>query len=451
MALIQPTGHTGYLSSNDAFHLARYRTLQPRPIMRQKEHIGSAVPARAVRVRRICKRRPGIRKRPTCLPCRGIAIMMKSWTDGSGRCAVDEFALIRRLTRNRTGSSGTSGDAGSPEHAEAAGDHGVVVGIGDDAAVVRPTSGMHTVLTCDTIVEITHFLPWTMDDESIGWKAMASNVSDLAAMGALPRYALVALSVPRRFPVERLDGIYAGLYACGDRYGVTIVGGDTTASPERLTITVTAVGEVEAGRALLRSGARPGDVVFVTGGIGMAAAGLDYLQRRKHEPAADVLPADEPWAGLIAAHRRPEPRVAAGRALLGLATALNDISDGLASESWEIAEASGVRVALDETALRAFAAQRACEALQSYAVSVGRDPLEFMLYGGEDYELVGTVPAERTERMLAALQSAGTRAVFVGVVREGTAGVELVRGDGTSEAVGKNGYNHFDEPQGNLL
>ena len=118
--------------------------------------------------------------------------------DGSGRCTVDEFSMIRRLTRGRTGKEGDGGRR-------------VAVGIGDDAAVVVPTPGMQTVLTCDTMVEIVDFLPWTMDDESIGWKAMAQNVSDLAAMGAQPRHALVALSAPKRFPVERLSRIYEGL------------------------------------------------------------------------------------------------------------------------------------------------------------------------------------------------------------------------------------------------
>jgi len=315
---------------------------------------------------------------------------------------VDEFALIRRLTGGRTGKEGASG-------------RGVVVGIGDDAAVVAPTPGMQTVLTCDTMVEIVDFLPWTMDDESIGWKAMAQNVSDLSAMGAVPRYALAALAAPRDFPAERLERLYAGLYACADAYGVAIVGGDMSTSPERVSVTVTAVGEVEAGRALLRSGARVGDVVFATGPLGLSSAGLHWLLRRE-TGAADA------WAPLVAAHRRPRPRPAAGRALLGLATSLNDVSDGLAAEAREIAEASGVRLVLTAAAIPVDAA------LDAYAASAGRDPLDFILGGGEDYELV----------------DAGAEPAIVGFVRDGEPGVELLRPDGTAEPLGRRGYTHFE-------
>jgi len=331
--------------------------------------------------------------------------------------------MIRRLTGGRTGK-------------EAANGQGVVVGVGDDAAVVAPTPGMQTVLTCDSMVEIVDFLPWTMDDPSIGWKAMAQNISDVAAMGAIPKYALVALSAPRDFPVERLERVYEGLYACAASYGVAVVGGDMSTAPERLTVTITAVGEVEAGRALLRSGARPGDVAFVTGPLGLSAAGLDYLLRRRL-PAEETRPEDEPWAALIAAHRRPRPAVAAGRALLGLATSLNDVSDGLASECREIAEASGVRIELAASAIPV------APALADYCARRGVDPLDFILAGGEDYELVGTAPADRADEALDALRRAGATPAIVGVVRSGGSGVELARPDGTVVPLSGRGYNHF--------
>ncbi|WP_309122385.1 thiamine-phosphate kinase [Paenibacillus sp.] len=331
---------------------------------------------------------------------------------------MDEFALIRRLTGGRTGKEGAVG-------------RGVVVGIGDDAAVVEPTPGRQMVLTCDSMVEIVDFLPWTMDDASIGWKAMAQNVSDLAAMGAEPRYALCALAAPKGFPTERLEALYAGLYACADAYGVAIVGGDMSTSPERVSVTVTAIGEVEAGRALLRSGARAGDVVFATGPLGLSAAGLDWLLRREAGGG-------ERWAPLVAAHRRPRPRPAAGRALLGLATSLNDVSDGLASEAREIAEASGVRLVLDGAAIPVDAA------LAAYAAFAGRDALEFILGGGEDYELVGTVPAAKAGELLAALRAAGAAPAIVGVVAAGEPGVDLARPDGTTEPLGRRGYTHFE-------
>lgn len=335
---------------------------------------------------------------------------------------MDEFAIIRRLTdgRSRNAPSASS----------------VVVGIGDDAAVVAPTPGMQTVLTCDTMVDTVHMLPWTMDDVSTGWKAMASNISDLAAMGAEPRYALVAVSAPRGMDVERLDRVYEGLYACAEAYGVAVIGGDTTSSPEHLVVTVTAVGEVEAGHAVTRAGARPGDVVFVTGPLGLSSAGLDVSLRRKR-PAAERLDGDEPYAVLIRAHRRPEPRVRAGRAVVGIATALNDVSDGLASEAWEIAEASGAAIELDAAAVPV------AEPLAAYAAAVGRESLEFILFGGEDYELVGTAPPERANELLSVLREAGASASIVGVVRAGAPGVTLRRPDGTTVPVEKRGYNHF--------
>jgi thiamine-monophosphate kinase len=339
---------------------------------------------------------------------------------------MDEFALIRRLTAGKPG----AGEALRP---------GIVVGVGDDAAVVKPVPGRQMVLTCDTMVETVHFLPWTMRDEDTGWKAMASNISDLAAMGAEPQYALAAISVPRGFPQERVERLYEGLYACAEKYGVALIGGDTTSSPQHLVVTVTAVGSVEDGRKLLRSGARLGDAVFVTGPLGRSAAGLEYLLRR-NLPAAESAPGDEPYAELIAAHQRPEPQVAAGRVLalsVGLAHAANDVSDGLASEAWEIAEASNVRIVLDARSLPV------ADALGKFARSAGKDPLEYILYGGEDYQLVGTASKDGVEALLAALRRAGCAPAIVGEVREGTPGVDLIDPDGRTASIGKRGYNHF--------
>ncbi|WP_199624440.1 thiamine-phosphate kinase [Paenibacillus alkalitolerans] len=341
---------------------------------------------------------------------------------------MDEFALIRRLTAGRA----DAGAGGSKRT-------GVVVGVGDDAAVVEPAPGKHMVLTCDTMVETVHFLPWTMRDEDTGWKAMASNISDLAAMGAEPLYALAAISVPRGFSAERAERLYEGLYACAAKYGVALIGGDTTSSPQHFVVTVTAVGSVERERALLRSAAKAGDVVFVTGALGLSSAGLDYLMRRRL-PAEQEVEGDLPYAELIRAHRRPDPQVAAGRVLamsVGLAHALNDISDGLASEAWEIAEASGVRIALDASVIPVDGA------LARYAADVGRDALDFILYGGEDYQLVGTAPRKGANALLAALADAGCAPAVIGEVREGEPGVELLTADGRVEAVAKRGYNHF--------
>lgn len=346
---------------------------------------------------------------------------------------MDEFALIRLL-------NGPRARARASEAMSSAA--GVTVGIGDDAAVVQTAAGAELVMTCDTMVETVHFTPATMRYSDIGYKAMASNISDIAAMGAVPRWALAALSVPRTMPVAALQELYDGLYECAEKYGVAVIGGDTTSSPAGLTITVTLAGEVAEGRALLRSAARPGDAVFVTGPLGGSAAGLRYLLERGEadDGIGEIPPEAE---AIVRFHRRPEPRVEAGRVLAdsGLCGALNDISDGLASEAWEIAEASGVCVVLDRSRIP-IAAETA-----AYAASVGGDPIDWALYGGEDYELVGTVPASQAASLGERFEAAGLKLWIVGEVRsatgEGGAAVKMVLEDGTVEPILKKGFNHF--------
>ncbi|WJH35181.1 thiamine-phosphate kinase [Paenibacillus sp. CC-CFT747] len=345
---------------------------------------------------------------------------------------MEEFALIRHLTDR------------PPGRRTVAETH-LVVGIGDDAAVTELTPGMHLVLSCDTMVQDVHFNSKTMSLYDIGWKAVASNVSDMAAMGAVPRTALVALTVPASVPADRLRELYAGLYACADRYGVALAGGDTTSTPGGLTVTVTVTGEVEPGRALLRSAARPGDAVFVTGWPGRSAAGLHALLAAGARPEAaadEPVPEEEfppPVRGLVAAHRRPEPSVAAGRRLLagGAAPALNDISDGLSSEAWEIAEASGCGLLLREADIPV------APELKAYADAVGASALEWILTGGEDYVLLGTLPEEAVAATAEAFAAEGLPFFRIGTATSAFAGVRLVGIDGEERRVAKSGYNHF--------
>lgn len=352
---------------------------------------------------------------------------------------VDEFGLIRLLTGGRR----------NPAHMEpgptGAGD-GVAVGIGDDAAVLDGRSGFQWVVTCDTMVRDIHFKPETMTYEAIGYKAMASNISDLAAMGAIPRFAVVALSVPADMETEALRELYDGLYACANRYGVAVVGGDTTSCPRDMTVSVTAIGEVETDRALLRSGARPGDTVFVTGPLGLSAAGLHLLLATGRSAyALPELP--EERQRLVQAHQFPQPQVEAGRILVksGLGRSLNDVSDGLASEAWELAEASGCVIELAEALLPAD------PALDRYAREAGLHPLELMLYGGEDYRLTGTVREEDAAAVQALFEAEGLEFHVVGHVMAGGEpahpGVLLKRRDGSVSPLQKRGYNHFKEDQ----
>jgi len=340
---------------------------------------------------------------------------------------MDEFELIRLLTGGRKPGSGGNG---------------TVVGIGDDAAVVEHREGFQWVVTCDTMVQEIHFKETTMSYRDVGYKAMASNVSDLAAMGALPRFALALLCVPKGMEPENLKELYDGMYQCADRFGVTLIGGDTVSTPGGLVLGVTAIGEVERGKALLRSRARPGDEVFLTGPVGLSAAGLTAIFRGDTEENADVAVSRNALQRWVNAHRRPEPQVLAGRLLVesGYGRALNDISDGLASEAWEIAEASRCTLVLREQALPVD------PELDVYAAATGNSLLDWMLAGGEDYQLIGTVAGEDADKAEQLFASHGLAFYRIGRVEPGTdtgAAVWLVKPDGRRVPVGKVGYNHF--------
>ncbi|RXZ81495.1 thiamine-phosphate kinase [Paenibacillaceae bacterium] len=348
---------------------------------------------------------------------------------------MDEFASIRYWTANR-----------QPQEWLRA--RGVAVGIGDDAAVVdlAPESPVgqagewQCLLTVDTMVETVHFTDATMSDEDIGYKALAASISDIAAMGGLPRHALVSVSLPPSCGPERMRRLYDGLYACADTYGVAIVGGDTTSTPSQLVVAVTVVGAVEAGKAVRRAGARAGDTVFVTGLPGQSAAGLHFLLAAAQARARAGLDGPVPLAaaadaevdGLVAAHRRPRPSVRAGRLLAarGTCRSLNDVSDGLASEAWELAEASGVSIVLREAALPCSGSMAA------YGRRVGVKPLDWILYGGEDYVLIGTIDPQDAQAAKAALNAEGIPFYAIGEVEAASVpGVWLERdGDWHSAA-----------------
>jgi thiamine-monophosphate kinase len=337
---------------------------------------------------------------------------------------LDEFALIRMLTGQAKGSSSAAA--------------GVRVGVGDDAAVAAVSPGMELVLTCDAMVQEVHFKEVTMKPSDIGYKAVASNISDIAAMGGIPRYALVSISIPKQADENWLVDLYKGIHDCCAEYAVSLVGGDTTSSPYGLGITVTLIGEAESNRALLRSSAQEGDLVFLTGPLGRSAAGLHWLLQN-HTDAAALPPHSDGIAELIRMHQRPQPQVKAGRLLLssGLRIALNDISDGLASEAWEISEASGVGVVLDEEKLPV------AKALADYAEKAGQDPLNWILYGGEDYQLLGTIPAAHAADIKQRFAQEGLIFYEVGTVTAGPPEVRLRTRSGAEVPVGKKGYNHF--------
>lgn len=261
----------------------------------------------------------------------------------------------------------------------------VVVGPGDDAAVVAPERGALEVLTTDAQVEGIHFDRRFVPADAIGHRALAVNLSDLAAMGAQPRAALLSLVLPDALEVAVVDGMLDGMLAVATEHRVTIVGGNISRSPGPIVIDVTAIGTVRPRRALTRAGARPGDEVYVTGAVGGALVGLQLLRAGTGEGASAATgPACEPCESR---YLRPQPRVRAGL-LLGrnrAASACVDLSDGLADGVRQIAAASHVGIALEGDALPI------ADAVRHWHHAQGRDPVMAALGGGDDYELLFTV------------------------------------------------------------
>jgi thiamine-monophosphate kinase len=246
--------------------------------------------------------------------------------------------------------------------------------------VLLPTPGRRLVVTTDVLVEGRHFGRNLSEPEDWGWKAVAVNLSDLAAMGATARWLLVVLTVPDQTSVHLLERVYAGIGEACEAFAVALVGGDTAGGPA-LSLAVTALGE--ADRPVGRAGARPGNRLVVSGPLGAAAAGLALLQR-DDRPARELL---DRFPGLAAAHRRPRPELAMGRRLAQAgATAMIDLSDGLAGDALHLAEASGAGIEVHDAAVPL--APGVAEA----ATLLGRDPVELALGGGEDYLLAAALP-----------------------------------------------------------
>jgi thiamine-monophosphate kinase len=266
---------------------------------------------------------------------------------------VDEFELIERYFAGH--------DRGP----------GVVVGIGDDGAVLQPEAGRELVTVVDAVVAGVHF-PIDIDAADLGYRAVAVNLSDIAAMGARPRWMTLSLTLPAADP-DWLQAFATGLYEAAAEHDVALVGGDTTRGKE-IVVSVQITGDVEAGKAILRSGAAEGDTIYVTGTVGDRAAGLALIQRGQHA------------AGLCEAFLRPRARVHVGRALVGVASAAIDISDGLVADLGKLLAASHVGGRLDLDALPLSAAL-----LEHF----DRDAaLDFALAGGDDYELCFTAAGE---------------------------------------------------------
>ena len=312
----------------------------------------------------------------------------------------------------------------------------LVLGIGDDAAVLGQHTGSETVITTDLLVEGVDF---DLDNfktapRDIGHKALAVSLSDIAAMGARPRFALLSVGVPRaRWETPFLDRFYQGVFALADAHGVSLVGGDISRTPERVVVDSIVLGEVARGRAVLRSGARAGDLVYVTGALGGAAAGLRLLQQRAR--TGEPVKLNRSQRQLVLRQTRPTPRVAWGR-LLGerrLATAMIDLSDGLSSDLAHLCRESGVgalveasRLPLDPHLSRS---------------APGAEALPLALHGGEDFELLFTVRPRDAAKLPREVE--GVRAARVGFVTAAAGRVRLQEGDRVVN-LKPAGFEHFE-------
>jgi thiamine-monophosphate kinase len=338
--------------------------------------------------------------------------------------AIGECALIERIRRML------------PRPREA------LLGIGDDCAVVRPTAGKDLLLTTDLLVDGVDFTRHTTTPFRLGRKAMGVNLSDIAAMGGLPRAALVTLAIPPDEEIELVDELYRGLQEEGAQFAVEVIGGDLSAS-STLMIGVTLVGEVETEKAVTRSGARPGEQIWVTGRLGASAAGLTALRAgcrlrddRIETPFEISGSLQEAIEQAIERHLCPIPRIPEGRALAksGAASAMIDLSDGLASDLAHLCRESGVSATIREDRIPID------EAASAIAQRFGQEPLTLALQGGEDFELLFTSSWDPAE--IVVMFPEAVTATAIGKVEEAGQGCRLERRDGSVVAL-TGGYDHF--------
>ena len=299
----------------------------------------------------------------------------------------------------------------------------VKLGAGDDGAVYVTPPGYDQVISTDTMVEGIHFTKETMSFSDVGYRICAVNFSDMAAMGAEPVAFVLSLALPKDLPLEDLENCYHGIRECCRKYSVNLLGGDMTASLGGVILTGTVVGIVPSDRAVKRSGAQVGDVVFVTETVGDSAAGL----------AAILHQCDTDFPGLTKRHRRPEAQIQLGKMLREAGvTSLNDVSDGLSQELNEIAAASKVIINLDKDKIPLS------EETIRLGKRLGTDPLNWAFTGGEDYELAGTMSRKNWEKIKGSLP-----VTEIGIVCDKGSGQVFIKSKNETVLMIPKGYDHF--------
>jgi len=326
---------------------------------------------------------------------------------------IGEFGLIERI-RGRKSSQ----------------DEDLVVGIGDDCAVVRRGPVLE-VLTTDCLVGGTHFEDDWLSMSDIGWKALAVNVSDVAAVGGLPRHALVTLFLPENFSAKQVDDLYSGMEECGEVMGVSVVGGDIVRTVGPFAISVTLSGVCERDQLVLRSGARQDDIIVVSGTLGQASVGMRLLQ--EGWSSGDAL-AEE----CVKRFRRPIPRLNEARTIVQtlLPSSMIDISDGLLSDLWHIMDSSGVGAVLDSDGIPVG------DCVMKYFEGDREEALSQAMAGGEDYELLFTISSRHEEQLSEVGRGLGVDLTPLGKITAKGRGAKLA-GDGGERELGRAGFDHF--------
>ena len=310
----------------------------------------------------------------------------------------------------------------------------LIKGIGDDCAVIGPYNDKVFLITTDLLIEGVHFILGKISPEHLGEKAVAVNLSDIAAMGGNALHLFLSVAIPRSMSLETIHLIYRGIKAVCRRYKVNILGGDTSSSPEKLMINVTVIGDAPEKEVLYRSGAKPGDAIYITDTLGNSAAGLKLIKEELFAP-------DDLASSLIDAHNRPVPFLKAGHIIAHsqLASAMIDLSDGLFSDLRHICEASKVGARLFHDSLPLS------EELRAFAEINNLDPYEFAISGGEDYRLLITI----SEKNLVSFQKLFEKQKPCPIYHVGEItkelGVKMIRSDGKEDLLEDTGFDHFGQ------
>jgi thiamine-monophosphate kinase len=314
-----------------------------------------------------------------------------------------------------------------------------LVGIGDDAAILSHPSPAHLVISTDLLVEDIHFSRDTASLYDIGYKAAVANLSDIAAMGATPIYILVAIALPSHLKYHEWKELYHGLSVPCKAHAVQLIGGDTSASHSSLFLAITILGQVEPHHGLTRSGAKEGDVIYVSGSLGNSAAGLACLTRQASPGKHSSL--RQPMKFLVNRHLRPTPRVALGRLLSShtFASAALDLSDGLSGDLMHLCQQSRVGALIQAGSIPMS------PHMTAYASQIGVDPLFWALHGGEEYELLFTVPRKLQHPLKLAMKKLRIPITAIGVITPRRTGLRIAHQDGTTHKLVPQSYVHFSE------